>query len=159
MCKVEQFFEIDSTRDDIKVNLASMHIEGKALHWYKAFLSTRDKEKVFLWEEFVDILMARFREQVVWDPIVELKKLRQDGFVQQYLEDFDIMLSKTNFIEGQAIYHFLGIKGIIRNVCAFIQANYSNKAYVIAKKQEILWKKKGSGIQDSRNLNNGNRFQ
>lgn len=74
--KVKQLFKIDNTIDAIKVKLASIHFEGQTLHQYTACLSTREKEKVFLWDEFVDALVDKFEEDVIWVPIVELKKLR-----------------------------------------------------------------------------------
>lgn len=60
--------------DVIKVKLASIHFEGKALHWFKAFLSTKEKDKLILCDKFMESLTARFGKQVS-----ELKKLRQEG--------------------------------------------------------------------------------
>lgn len=60
--EAEQFFKIDNTMDAIKVKLATIHFEGKALYWFKAFLSTKEKEKLILWDEFMEVLIARFGE-------------------------------------------------------------------------------------------------
>ncbi|XP_039124215.1 uncharacterized protein LOC120260722 [Dioscorea cayenensis subsp. rotundata] len=54
--KVEQFFEIDHTLEPNKVKMVSIHLEGKALHWYKAFLNMKDRGKVYVWKEFVEAL-------------------------------------------------------------------------------------------------------
>lgn len=45
--KVDKFLEIYNTAEVVKVKLATMHFEGKALHWFKSFLSTREKGKWF----------------------------------------------------------------------------------------------------------------
>ena len=33
----EQFFEVDNTLKNIKVKIASIHLEGKALLWHQSF--------------------------------------------------------------------------------------------------------------------------
>ena len=56
--KAEQFFEIDNTMEGIKVKLASIHLDGKALNWFQTFLKTREKGRFLLWTEFVESLIA-----------------------------------------------------------------------------------------------------
>lgn len=106
--KAEKFFEIDTTTEAIKVKLATMHFEGKTLHWFKLFLSTKEKGRMVLWDELVEVLIVRFGEQVVWDPTAEIKKSKQKGSLQQYLDEFDELLSKIDFNKAQALSQFLG---------------------------------------------------
>lgn len=68
----------------------------------------RERGKMLLWKEFVEILLARFGEQLFNDPLAELKKLRQVCSLQLYQEEFDLRLSRTSLNEEQAINHFLG---------------------------------------------------
>lgn len=70
--------------------------------------------------------------------------------MQQYLEDFEIMLSKINFTETQAISHFLGElkEGLEMSVRLFNPFTLKH-TYNIAKVLEVLWIKKGSCVQDT----------
>lgn len=43
--KAEKFFEIDNTVVTMKVKLASIHFEGKALHYFKSFLKHKGEEE------------------------------------------------------------------------------------------------------------------
>lgn len=92
-------FEIDNIVDVVKVKLAAIYFVGKALHWLKYFLSIREKGKLVSWSEFVEVLVARFGEHVVWDTMAEIKKLKQEGSLQQYPDEFDVLLSQTYCIE------------------------------------------------------------
>ena len=48
---------------------------------------------MYLWREYVEAILARFGEQTFIDYVFELKKLKQTGSLQQYLDDLDMMLS------------------------------------------------------------------
>lgn len=61
-----------------------------------------------MWPAFTASLTARFHEKALIDPLVEIKKLKQTGTLQEYLEEFDNLLSKVDLSEPQALSHFLG---------------------------------------------------
>jgi len=39
--KCEQFFEVDSIAEDMRVKVASIHLSGKALLWHQSFIKSR----------------------------------------------------------------------------------------------------------------------
>lgn len=122
----------------------SIHLERKVLHWYKAFLNTKDKGRVYLWKEFVDMLISQFGEQVYSDPATEIKKLRQVGTLQQYLEEFDVLFSKSGLNEAQAVSHFLGgLREEIELSVRLFNPTKLQSAYALTKVQELLWVKRG----------------
>lgn len=48
---------------------------------------------MIFWDEFVDFLTIRFGDQIIWDPTARIKKLKQEGSLQRYFEEFDVLLS------------------------------------------------------------------
>ncbi|KAG8389855.1 hypothetical protein BUALT_Bualt01G0022200 [Buddleja alternifolia] len=74
----EHNFEINRTPEQSRVEVAVMHMEGKALQWYKILLRGRLTREPPRWKEFVDAL----RFQFVNDPIRELTKLKQIGSIR-----------------------------------------------------------------------------
>lgn len=71
--KAKQFFVIDHTLGGTKMKLASIHFNGKTLHWFLSFLRPREREIVLLWSEFKEALVARFRKQLLEYSVAELK--------------------------------------------------------------------------------------
>lgn len=71
-------------------------------------MRTRERGRLLLLSEFIEVLVARFWEQLLKDLIAELKKLKYVSSLQSYLEEFDVILSRTNLNEAQTISLFLG---------------------------------------------------
>ncbi|XP_020870556.1 uncharacterized protein LOC110225361 [Arabidopsis lyrata subsp. lyrata] len=75
--QVEEFFEVDHTPKDMKVKLAAIHFNGKAATWHRSLLHTPGTKRVLRdWEAYKLELMDRF-EDVLDDPISELKQLQE----------------------------------------------------------------------------------
>jgi hypothetical protein len=55
--RAQQFFDYYLTPEHQRVQLASFHMEGKALTWYQWL---RDSEALGTWAEFIDALKVRF---------------------------------------------------------------------------------------------------
>ncbi|XP_039133795.1 uncharacterized protein LOC120270795 [Dioscorea cayenensis subsp. rotundata] len=77
--KCKQFFEFDETPDGIKVKIASLHLEGAALQWHQGYLRRRGGENPPSWGDYVTQLNTRFGNELHYDPMEELKDLRQVG--------------------------------------------------------------------------------
>lgn len=71
-------------------------------------MRTRERGRLLLLSEFIEVLVARFWEQLLKDLIAELKKLKYVSSLQSYLEEFDVILSRTNLNGAQTISLFLG---------------------------------------------------
>ncbi|KAL8138945.1 hypothetical protein V2J09_004946 [Rumex salicifolius] len=104
--RCEQFFMLDSTPPELKVRLASLHMEGRALQWHHNFISTR--YGVFpSWPEYIVAVSARFAE-LVDDPLSELVSLKQGSdSVDTYLDKFECTLTRLNLPIAHALSIFL----------------------------------------------------
>ncbi|KAG8372393.1 hypothetical protein BUALT_Bualt12G0061600 [Buddleja alternifolia] len=129
----EHNFEINRTPEQSRVEVAVMHMEGKALQWYKILLRGRLTREPPRWKEFVDAL----RFQFVNDPIRELTKLKQIGSIRVYSNQFDGIENCWNISKYDAINLFLmGLREEIQSVVQKFKLNTLRDAYCLAKLQE-----------------------
>ncbi|KAG2271824.1 hypothetical protein Bca52824_066379 [Brassica carinata] len=71
--KVEEFFLIDGTPEDLKVRISSIHFDAPASTWHQAIMqSDINTELLMEWKSYRLLLLERF-EEVLDDPIAELK--------------------------------------------------------------------------------------
>ena len=73
--------------------MISLHLDGGALYWHNNFIKT--KERVVDWREYKKTIKIRFGFLAYDDPMVEMKKLKQIGTLQEYLLAFDSLLDKA----------------------------------------------------------------
>lgn len=106
-----QCFEVEGTRVDAKVKLASIHLEGRALLWHQSCMKLRGVVEWQQWEEYAVAVQSRFDDVPYCDPMAELKALRQEGTVQAYHDSFDSLFNKVDLPEHYAVSHFVsGLK-------------------------------------------------
>ena len=80
------------------------------------------------WEDYVEAICYHFRGQQ--DPLEELMKLKQQGELQEYIQDFDILWNKTEVSEKQALVIFLGGLEIeIKNTVKMFEPKTLRHAY------------------------------
>ncbi|KAL8151213.1 hypothetical protein V2J09_021021 [Rumex salicifolius] len=104
--RCEQFFLLDSTPPELKVRLASLHLEGKALQWHHNFINSR-YEVYPSWPEYIVALSARFAE-LVDDPLSELVSLKQGSdSVDLFLDKFECALTRLSLPIAHALSIFL----------------------------------------------------
>lgn len=103
--RCNQFFKLDLVREEHKVNLASVHLYDRVLSWHFQFIKNRGQDVTYPENEME--IMRRFGA-VYEDPLAELKNLKQDGTMRQYQDDFDVLLSKVDLTEQQAISFYIG---------------------------------------------------
>ena len=51
--RCQQFFEIDQTPVDMKVKLATINLEGRALQWHQNWAKFKKPDEVETWESYV----------------------------------------------------------------------------------------------------------
>ncbi|KAK4425319.1 hypothetical protein Salat_1725900 [Sesamum alatum] len=79
--KCNQFFQVyRNTPDELKVRLASIHMEGDALRWHKKYMRRQNSAPV--WDDYVREIGTRFGDGIspVQDesrPLVEMRKHRR----------------------------------------------------------------------------------
>uniref|UniRef100_A0A1J3IVR9 Transposon Ty3-I Gag-Pol polyprotein n=2 Tax=Noccaea caerulescens TaxID=107243 RepID=A0A1J3IVR9_NOCCA len=104
--RCEQFFDLDSTPAELKVRLASIHLEGKALLWHHHYMANRFGISPS-WTDYAVAASARFGE-LYDDPLSELVGLKQDNdSVEVYLEKFEGALTRLALPEAHALSIFL----------------------------------------------------
>lgn len=104
--RCEQLFSLDNTPPEMKIKLASIHMEGKALHWHPNFIITR--YGIFpSWPEYVIAVSERFAE-IYDDPLSELVSLKLVGdSIEVYLEKFECALTGISLPETHVLSIFL----------------------------------------------------
>ncbi|CAM8999660.1 unnamed protein product [Rhodiola kirilowii] len=102
--RCEQFFLLDSTPPELKVRLASLHMEGKALQWHHNFMSSRF-DQFPSWPEYIVAISTRFGS-LLDDPLADLVSLKQGAdHVEEYLDKFECALTRLTL----PIHHALSI--------------------------------------------------
>nr|KYP57678.1 hypothetical protein KK1_003945 [Cajanus cajan] len=96
--QAENYFSIDNTPNDVKVKIAIIHLEGKALQWHTAFVRSAGNFPIHNWAAYTNLLIDRFGA-VCDDPMAELMKLRQTTSVEKYHEDFDAIVARLQLSE------------------------------------------------------------
>jgi len=91
--KCEQFFEVDNIVDNVRVKVASIHLNGKALLWHQSYMKNRGVGDWPHWTEYKSAITIRFGAKPFDDLLAELMKLMQVGMVEQYQESFDSLLT------------------------------------------------------------------
>ncbi|GKB83565.1 hypothetical protein Tco_0950460 [Tanacetum coccineum] len=79
MFRCEQFFTIDNTTDEGKINLISIHLYDIALMWHRQFM--RLMRDIVTWPMYREAILQRFG-LAYDDPLAEIKKLSQTGSIQ-----------------------------------------------------------------------------
>ncbi|XP_012850824.1 PREDICTED: uncharacterized protein LOC105970535 [Erythranthe guttata] len=60
------------------------------------------------WEEYIQALNSRFGTLLFEDPMSELMNLKQTGPLQDFLDQFDVLMNSVDLSETQAVSCFLG---------------------------------------------------
>jgi hypothetical protein len=103
--RCKHFFKIDDVQENMKVELAAMHLSDKALVWHEQFLKKHGDGCP--WEMYAEQALKRFGN-VFEDPMVELKNLKQTSIVQVYQDQFEELLNRLELTESLAISLFIG---------------------------------------------------
>jgi len=60
ICQCDNYFLINNNPDEIKVKLAIVHLEGKALQWHTTLTKTSPHSSFLSWSDFTKRLIERF---------------------------------------------------------------------------------------------------
>ena len=135
--KVEQFFSLDKIHESTNISVISLHLDGCALHCHKNFIKI--KRRVPEWNEYKEAIKSQFGPLAYDDPMVDIKKLRQTGSLQEYLMAFDSLMDKAQLSEDQAVSCFLGgLKHEMEMVVRMFNPQTLQATYSLAKLQEAL---------------------
>jgi hypothetical protein len=91
-CRTEQFFEYYITPDEHRLPVSSFHMDGRALVWFRELYASNS---IHSWREFVHTLQIHFGQGSYDDPMETLSKLKQDGTLEEYKNQFDTLALKV----------------------------------------------------------------
>ena len=91
----------------MKVKIAAMNLEGKALQWHQIFMKSRLTRETLSWDEYVKELSSRFGDSLYDDPMGEPKSFRQTGSIQEYHDLFEELLNRVDLPEDYATSCFI----------------------------------------------------
>lgn len=75
--RCNHYFNVDATPDEMKVNLATIHIERDALLWNRSFMKIKElQDATVSWEEYSTTINSRFGMSPFDDLILDLNNLK-----------------------------------------------------------------------------------
>jgi hypothetical protein len=132
--KCNQYFEMEEVPEAEKLKLTSYYLDGMALYWHQNFMRSKGGQ-VVTWKEYVEGLCERFGGHK--DPLEELKDLKQEGDLETYIRDFDILWNRAEIDERYALIFFLGGLEIeIKNLVKMFEPKSLKQAYNMSRLQE-----------------------
>jgi len=105
--KVEEFFGVDSTPEDMKVKMAAIHFDSHASTWHQSFIQSGvGLEVLYDWKGYVKLLKERFEDDCD-DPMAELKHLQETDGIIDYHQKFELIKTRVNLSEEYLVSVYL----------------------------------------------------
>ncbi|XP_047176147.1 alpha-amylase 3, chloroplastic-like [Vigna umbellata] len=115
--RVEWFFDIQKVAEEDKVELAYISMEGSASYWFKVW---KDKATDRSWTGLKLALLNRFGGGFRGTVFEQMATLRQEGTVEEYVRNFEILLGQTQGLAEELVLGFFlaglreDVKGHVR---------------------------------------------
>ncbi|KAD2393165.1 hypothetical protein E3N88_40142 [Mikania micrantha] len=121
----------------LKLRYAAVHLEGRALQWHQSYIKIRGKSLSELpWNDYVRSISTRFASRLIEDAMGALKALNQTSSLDDYCDEFDLLLNKVSIPEKYAISLFLeGLKPEIRCHVKLFKPTTLRDSYSLARLQ------------------------
>lgn len=112
---MEQYFRIYQLSEDLKVDIAIMHLSDDAKLWWRTKHSDIEAEKIRVntWEEFKKELKEQFYpENIEFVARMKLQEIRHMGSIREYVKEFTTcMLDIRDMNEKDRLFNFIhGLK-------------------------------------------------
>ena len=116
--RFEAFFDYHGTPADLRLQIVSFHLEGRAAAWFQ--WASRNN-LLSSWPEFVTAVRHRFGPAVFEDFEGNLSKLTQNGSVSDFQAAFEDLMNKVTGISEPLLISFFitGLKPAIRRELLF----------------------------------------
>ncbi|VFQ92985.1 unnamed protein product [Cuscuta campestris] len=137
--KCRQYFSLCKVPEEQQVNLASIHLKGRAEIWFSNYGQGRNN---MCWDEFVMDLGARFKEDDHNDIVEEFNKLCQTGDLEEYVDKFEelkglLLRKRPNMPQEYFLDSFIaGLKPQIKPFVKAFAPTSVTKAISYARLQE-----------------------
>nr|CAJ00278.1 hypothetical protein [Lotus japonicus] len=116
IAKCERFFALDGTPEGERVAVASIAMDESSFRWFQG-LEQGTVGRV-TWPEFAAALRTRFGVEFE-SPMEELKRLVQQGNLEEYHEAFDNLACRTELSESLKLQCYLG--GLNPELCTGVK--------------------------------------
>lgn len=138
--KCNHFFVMDRTPSHMRLRVAVVNLEDRALEWHQAYMQAREATVDDLsWEDYVSSIVTRFSTTAMEDAMEDLKLLQQTGELPEYNNEFDRLLNKVNIPEPYAISLYVGgLKAEIRCMVKLFKPTTLRDAYALSKQQTVV---------------------
>ncbi|KAL0897718.1 hypothetical protein Bca101_081679 [Brassica carinata] len=143
LSKAEEFFEIANTPEECKVGIASIHFDGEASTWHLA-LKQEDENAMILrsWRVYKNRIKERF-EEVLDDPMAELKELRETDGIADYHKRFELIRARLRLSEEYLLSAYLaGLRLDTQMHIRMFQPQTTRQCLVLGRLYEMAHPKK-----------------
>ncbi|KAL1188159.1 hypothetical protein V5N11_003190 [Cardamine amara subsp. amara] len=97
--KVEEFFVIDRTPYDVRIQMVALHFDSHASTFHQSLVQSAFGGVLSMDWEAYKVLLKEIFEDVLDDPIAELKQLHERNGIVEYHEKFDLIKTIMNLSE------------------------------------------------------------
>ena len=99
LSKADQFFQIENTHEESKVGIVFLHLDGLASAWHQALVKGEEGRGMLRnWQIYKILITERF-EEVLDDPISELKNLKETEGIKEYHVKFELIRARIQMSE------------------------------------------------------------
>nr|GEZ34527.1 hypothetical protein [Tanacetum cinerariifolium] len=132
--RCEQFFKLDNVPDENKVNLIYINLYDLALMWHRKFVGFMGDQMA--WPLYREAILQKFG--IAYDDLLgEVKKLKQTGSVQDYIDAFDKLLYRIDlFIEQSMSFFMAGLQHEIELAIRMLKPRTLAELYGLCKLEE-----------------------
>lgn len=97
---IEHFFTIGHFRDEERLDLIPLCIDGRVNKWFAWVLR---REGFRNWLDFRQKLLLRFSESIEDEPSTKLFKIKQTGSVADYVSEFEVLSAQVPGLEDRLL--------------------------------------------------------
>ncbi|XP_026417102.1 uncharacterized protein LOC113312573 [Papaver somniferum] len=132
---VDQYFNLHTVADNLKLAIASAHLKGDANSWYRW---KRTMVNVTTWTEFCDLVRARFSPTKFVDARMAISTIKQKGTVREHIPEFERLLNfVTDLPEDHLVNCFIhSLKPEISSMVKLLEPQTLIDAFTKALNQE-----------------------
>ncbi|KAL2930706.1 Transcription factor bHLH25 [Bienertia sinuspersici] len=120
--KCNRYFLLCKIPEDRKVDLASLHMIGKAESWVSSYLAVRASVN---WQDFILDLTVRFQDHASENMVEQFNKIQQNGSLDDYVDEFEhlrSLLMQNSYILPESFVLETSIGGLKPSIKFFVKA-------------------------------------
>ena len=137
--KLEQFFETEKVPEDNKIRRVMMQLEGRALQWHQYYVKANGDLVSIPWVAYLADLRKRFSDSEFSDPMADLVSLKQTNSVEDYYDQFLLLLTALQLTPDYALSIFTSnLKPELSKMVRLFSPKNITHAFNLAKQLDSL---------------------